>query len=100
MCVPSASPPPPTCEFLPGSQLLANRQQMDKDGVDTTALAFDSLWRDDVVIFDYRTVHRGVANRHASKYRPLMYQVYTKEWFKDLVNFGTESLHDAPADSK
>lgn len=37
-------------------------------------------------LMDYRTWHRGMANRSARE-RPILYVVYAREWFCDDVNF-------------
>ena len=43
------------------------------------------------VLFDYRTVHRGTANRSAED-RPLLYLTFARPWFSDTVNFPTTSV--------
>ena len=41
----------------------------------------------DVLIFDSRTVHRGLRNTHKRRSRPLLYLVYARPWWVDTVNF-------------
>ena len=44
-------------------------------------------WRaGDAIIFDYRTFHRGMPN-HSGARRPLLYQTYSRPWFRDEHNF-------------
>ena len=40
----------------------------------------------DCVMWDYRTVHSGEENR-SDEIRPLLYIVYSRHWFSDLMNF-------------
>lgn len=37
-------------------------------------------------LMDYRLWHRGLANR-SSRPRPILYIVYAREWFTDIINF-------------
>ena len=48
----------------------------------------------DVLIFDYRILHRGKANRSYHD-RPILVLTYAKSWFKDALNFPTNSLYVA-----
>lgn len=41
------------------------------------------------VLFDYRIIHRGAANR-SDQPRPLVYCVYSCDWFRDALNFRYE----------
>ncbi len=66
----------------------------------------------DAIVFDYRILHRGLANRSDAA-RPLAYFTYGRSWFKDATNYSATSLQasdppaalpvnpllDAPADS-
>jgi len=52
------------------------------------------------LVYDYRTVHRGVPNSTGSqgtapRTRKMLYLLYARPWFRDHINFGTESLLDA-----
>jgi len=44
----------------------------------------------DVYLMDYRVIHGGLANRSQID-RPILYVVYSRPWFRDGFNFGTES---------
>lgn len=46
--------------------------------------------RGDCFLMDYRLWHRGLANRSEFD-RPILYIVYTREWFTDIVNFDIHS---------
>ena len=52
-----------------------------------------SLQRRDVLIFDYRILHRGRANVSVND-RPILVLTYAKSWFKDILNFPKKSLYD------
>jgi ectoine hydroxylase-related dioxygenase (phytanoyl-CoA dioxygenase family) len=55
------------------------------------------LDRATAVIFDYRTVHRGTANRTPTD-RPLVYCVFGKRGWQDTANFNSaDSLFEPPA---
>jgi ectoine hydroxylase-related dioxygenase (phytanoyl-CoA dioxygenase family) len=47
----------------------------------------------EIVIFDYRILHRGMANRSVQT-RPLMYIVYSREESHDVANFPTTTLEE------
>ena len=40
------------------------------------------------ILFDYRIIHAGVANK-SSAVRPLLYNVYAQPWFRDSKNYRT-----------
>lgn len=44
------------------------------------------------VIFDYRVLHRGTANKSATCARPILCFTFAKPWFKDAKNFPQRSL--------
>mmetsp|Transcript_3796 Transcript_3796/g.10090 ORF Transcript_3796/g.10090 Transcript_3796/m.10090 type:complete len:216 (-) Transcript_3796:29-676(-) len=49
----------------------------------------------DVVIFDYRVLHRGRANHHVSKDRNYLVLTYSQPWFEDILNFPkNKSMYD------
>ena len=52
----------------------------------------------DLLLFNYRTYHRGQAN-HSEAPRPVAYLVYAREGVSDSHNFPTESLVAAAADA-
>eukprot|EP00045_Choanoeca_perplexa_P009088 m.85859 g.85859 ORF g.85859 m.85859 type:complete len:276 (-) comp14743_c0_seq3:1818-2645(-) len=76
-------------EFLPGSQLLEQYQQLQA-GAEVAPIRFAPA-PGSITVFDYRTVHRGNANL-SGRVRPLLYMVFAKPWFKDTANFTAESL--------
>ncbi|KAH8072605.1 phytanoyl-CoA dioxygenase [Aureococcus anophagefferens] len=47
----------------------------------------------DLLVYDQRTVHRGVANvsQHS---RPILYLLFCRPWFREHINFGSTSLFD------
>lgn len=56
------------------------------------------LSRGECVLMDYRLLHQGTANRSA-KARPVLYVVYVRPWFTDVVNFETQPrINMDPAD--
>ena len=48
---------------------------------------FDALPAGAAIFGDYRTLHRGTANRSPEP-RPLLMHVYGREWWSDAVNYG------------
>lgn len=42
-----------------------------------------------VALFDYRIIHAGMANK-SRHVRPLLYNIYSKPWFRDAVNFNKQ----------
>jgi hypothetical protein len=53
-----------------------------------------TLRRGDVLIFDYRILHRGRANVSDAD-RPILVLTYAKSWFKDVCNFPKKSLYES-----
>jgi ectoine hydroxylase-related dioxygenase (phytanoyl-CoA dioxygenase family) len=51
-----------------------------------------TLNKGDILIYDYRTCHRGTANVSTTVVRPMLYLMYARPWFAEHVNFGSESL--------
>lgn len=45
----------------------------------------------DAILFDFRVIHRGTANT-SGRWRPILYQTCTAEWFEDDFNFPALSL--------
>ena len=39
------------------------------------------------ILMDYRTVHRGTANK-SNKMRPMAMMIYGRRWWQDSVNYG------------
>lgn len=48
----------------------------------------------DVLLYDYRSVHRGTANQTPNTVRRMLYLLYTKPWFYDHINFGDVSIFE------
>lgn len=44
-----------------------------------------------LLVYDYRTTHRGTANR-GSTTRKMLYLMYSRPWFKEHLNFGDDRL--------
>ena len=47
----------------------------------------------DIIVFDYRVVHRGRANV-GDVTRPVLYLTHSRSWFRDAQNFPEERLLD------
>jgi len=52
-----------------------------------------TLKRGDVLLFDYRVLHRGTANRSATA-RPILVYTFAKSYYKDNLNFPSYSVFD------
>ena len=48
----------------------------------------------DILIFDYRLLHRGSANR-SNQNRPMLVLAFSQAWFKDVKNWPARSLSDS-----
>ena len=46
------------------------------------------------VAYDYRTMHRGMANTTTSTTRPVLQFLYAKDNYKETKNYGTESIFE------
>ena len=55
------------------------------------------LRQGDVLVFDYRILHRGLANV-SQQNRPILVLTVAQTWFKDVLNFPSRSLGDANKD--
>lgn len=85
-------------EFRPGSHvytrnlapllLAAKARQQLRPPVAPT------LRQGDVLLFDYRVLHRGKANRTLDQDRPILVLTFAKPWYKDVCNFPSNSLYD------
>lgn len=42
------------------------------------------------ILFDYRILHTGTAN-NSDQIRPLLYNIYSRVWFRDTVNYAKQS---------
>ena len=75
-------------EFWPGSHVLANARKAYAGQMPSVALAGA---RTDAIVFDYRVVHRGMANAGEAA-RPVLYLTFCRSWFRDQQNFPDERL--------
>lgn len=77
--------------LVPGSHLVVNPDDDDATGCGAGSPAgatTPQLDAGDVLVFDYRTLHRGEANTTAAD-RPVVYLSYSVPWFRDVANFNT-----------
>ena len=72
----------------PGSHRWQEQQQATPQGM--VSIAFQ---RGDAILMDYRTMHTGMPN-NSQKVRPILYLVYTREWFFDDNNHRTRAPLD------
>ena len=72
-----------TTELFPGSM---DKPGDDKSGPESGDGILPLVKRGGCFLMDYRIWHRGRANRSARP-RPILYIVYSREWFTDVVNF-------------
>ena len=89
-------------EFCLGSHRLTggspdivwqDAQHKDRIGCTVTPVAF-TCRAGSVIMFDYRVLHRGLAN-NGPEARPVLYFTYAHAWFRDMHNFPVRSLLDA-----
>ena len=96
-------------EFCLGSHRLTggspdivwqDAQHKDRIGCTATPVAF-TCRAGSVIMFDYRVLHRGLAN-NGPQARQVLYFTYAHAWFRDMHNFPVRSLLDAapPAAAK
>ena len=74
-------------EFIPTSHRILN----ENDITNLPIKQFNNFALGDAIIFDYRLVHRGIKNLSNTR-RPLLYIVYSKQFWSDEINFGTIPL--------
>ena len=53
----------------------------------------------DVLVFDYRILHRGRANKDPELSRPILVLTFAKKWFVDVCNFPKRSMYDTSGDN-
>lgn len=70
-------------ELFPGS---IDRPQPEHDTSQLGPGVVPFVQRGGCFLMDYRLWHRGRANR-TSRTRPILYIVYAREWFTDMINF-------------
>jgi hypothetical protein len=76
-------------DVVGGTELRKGSHQRD-DGEDMPGVS-RALPLGGCLLFDYRLLHRGLANR-SDRERPVLSIVYQRDWFRDAVNF-----RDVPA---
>jgi ectoine hydroxylase-related dioxygenase (phytanoyl-CoA dioxygenase family) len=89
------------------TEFIAESHRMDEEtamqAVEATTSKTESsivspvLKRGDILIYDYRTCHRGTSNlsnalNKQGRVRSILYLMYSRPWFKEHMNFGTETL--------
>ena len=77
----------------PGSHRWPEGQEAKPDG-----MASIPFLRGDCLVMDYRTLHAGLPNR-SNKVRPILYLVYTREWFFDDNNHRGRVPMDIPLEA-
>lgn len=83
-------------QFIPSS----HKGQGAKDANDNPTKAASTMGTiapmpkpGDVLVYDYRTVHRGTGNT-SDETRHMLYLMFSRPWFKEHYNFGEEVLFD------
>ena len=63
------------------------------EAASTLRLSFDGILKaGQSVLYDYRLLHRGMANNTTSTVRPVLQFLYTVPAYKELRNYGVKSL--------
>ena len=75
-------------EFWPGSHVIGKARDAYDGGEPGVALAGAV---GDIIVFDYRVVHREMANA-ATAARPVLYSTFSRPWFRDALNFPDDAL--------
>lgn len=71
----------------PGSHL---KERKDKQKLLHTGEYFDPIASEgDCILFDYRMLHGGMPNKSLN-IRPILYVVYYRYWFRDVVNYAKQ----------
>ena len=73
-----------TTQLFAGSMASEGRGKWEPPEVGTAVSPL--VRRGGCFLMDYRLWHRGLANR-SSRARPILYILYAREWFTDVVNF-------------
>lgn len=50
------------------------------------------LKKGDMLIFDYRVLHRGKKNLSLHQNRTVLVMTFSKKWFKDVLNYPRRSI--------
>ena len=84
-------------EFFLGSHLRAQAQKINEDiskAPNRFPLIAPSLSVGDILIYDYRTCHRGTRNLSGTSTRTMLYLMYARPWFAEHLNFGSTKLFE------
>lgn len=52
------------------------------------------LKKGDMILFDYRVLHRGRQNLSLDQNRTMLVMTFSKPWFKDALNYPRRSIID------
>lgn len=77
-------------EFRVYSHAMDPRHVSQQD--DAMPIVSPVLEAGDLLLYDYRLCHRGVSNITDTTVRKVLYLLYARPWFREHLNFGTESL--------
>jgi hypothetical protein len=72
-----------TTRMIEGSHKVPAQSALARPAYDPTVSPGSCL------LMDYRLVHGGTPN-HSRDVRPIFYMVYSRPWFRDIVNFGRQ----------
>ena len=86
-------------QFRPGSVNMTRNLKIEmlKAMVRKTLrpLECPTLMKGSVLLFDYRVLHRGTANR-SNEARPVLVYTFAKPFYRDTLNFPRNSVFDSP----
>jgi len=80
--------------FIPGTHTVEGAAKVLADpeaSIPQRSLS-PHLTAGDVLLYDARLLHFGLANKSKHTKRPLLYASFVRSWFQDQQNWGTESL--------
>ena len=82
-------------EYFPGTHRRdGDRARYERAHAGREAgVAFAGAKAGDAILFDYRVLHRGLANT-STEARPLLYFTYGRPWFTDATNYSALSIFD------
>jgi ectoine hydroxylase-related dioxygenase (phytanoyl-CoA dioxygenase family) len=64
----------------------------EEEWMERNKVVAPALRKGDALIYDHRACHRGTRNLSMGTTRPMLHLLYTRPWFKEHINFGTERL--------
>ena len=83
-------------EFWVGSHTETSCQaimkQLQNGDTSSDQIIGPLLQTGDVLLYDYRICHRGTSNLSEKMVRPMLYLMYSRPWFHEHLNFGSERL--------